>query len=202
MSPDLSSYRLTPLVPGDMNVDQRAIYEKITGGPRARGQQHFRLVEDDGSLTGPFDAMLHSPPVGMSLQQLGAALRYRSALDPRDRELAILTVAAARTSSFEWYAHEGAARAMGLTGRELEHVKTGDLDRLPQARDRAVARACRELAGERRMTDSTWRSLEPWMPYDLVVDLIVLVGYYDLLALLMDALQSPLPRDVGAPFAH
>jgi hypothetical protein len=50
---------------------QRAVYDAITGGPRAAGRA-FRLTGDDGSLEGPFNAMLLHPPLGNALQELGA----------------------------------------------------------------------------------------------------------------------------------
>ena len=56
--------RIRPLTPGELSPDQSALYAAITGGPRARGPQHFALTSDDGSLRGPFDVMLRSPAVG------------------------------------------------------------------------------------------------------------------------------------------
>ncbi|HEY0949418.1 MAG TPA: hypothetical protein VGD85_04425, partial [Nocardioides sp.] len=51
-------------------------------------------------------AGLLSPAVGDALQRLGAAVRYRTALPDRAREMAILLVAARWDSAFEREAHE------------------------------------------------------------------------------------------------
>ena len=118
--------RIRPHVPADLTDAQRALYDAITGGPRAAGPQHFALTADDGSLRGPFDALLLSPAVGTALQEVGAAIRYRSELDDRARELAILLVAARWDSAFERESHEAIARAIGFTDVELEALRRED----------------------------------------------------------------------------
>ena len=45
------------------------------------------LVDDQGRLQGPFNAMLFHPAIGMALQELGRALRFSGELPPRAREI-------------------------------------------------------------------------------------------------------------------
>ena len=84
--------RLRSFRPSELNDDQLEVYNAIAGGPRAGGP--FALTNDDGSLRGPFNAMVLSPAIGLALQSVGAAVRYRSTLTDRAREMAILVVAA------------------------------------------------------------------------------------------------------------
>ncbi|MFC4114910.1 carboxymuconolactone decarboxylase family protein [Nonomuraea zeae] len=108
----MARLRRTP--PHQLSPEARALYEKITSGPRGRF-----MVDPEGGLTGPFNAMLLSPPVGDPLQELGAAIRYRSSLTDRSRELAILVVAGHQDSAFEQAAHEPIARDLGVTEEQL-----------------------------------------------------------------------------------
>ena len=62
------------LAPNELSADQQELYEKITAGPRANGP--FRIMHDDGSLAGPFNALLFAPRIGNAVQELGAALRF------------------------------------------------------------------------------------------------------------------------------
>src|ERR1700712_1255303 len=117
--------RLEPVPPEELDGDQRELYDAIASGPRAQGPQHFALTRADGGLLGPFNAFLLSPALGFALQELGAAVRYRTALPPRTREIAILTVAAHWDSAFEWSAHESVGRAAGLTDAELASLREG-----------------------------------------------------------------------------
>src|SRR5688572_15734814 len=117
--------RLPRLTPVELDADQRAVYESIVGGPRASTPQHFPLTADDGSLIAPFAAMLVAPPVGQRLQDLGASIQFSTELTPRCREIAILQVAQALGSEFEWWAHERVGRAVGLTDDELTALSLG-----------------------------------------------------------------------------
>ena len=105
--------RLSKLQPHMLNAAQAELYAAMTGGPRGGSNQPFRLVNDTGALTGPFNAMLLEPAVGAALQALGAALRYQGSLPDRSRELAILIVAAHTACEFEQYR----ARGGGPPGR-------------------------------------------------------------------------------------
>jgi hypothetical protein len=115
--------RVRALAPAELTTEQSALYTAITSGPRSRGPQHFALSAPDGSLRGPFDLMLRSPAVGAAQQELGAAIRYRTALTDRQRELAILLVAARWDSAFERESHEPVALAAGFGHDDLRAIR-------------------------------------------------------------------------------
>lgn len=173
--------RIRPLTPAEMSDRQRTLYESITGGPRARGPQHFALTAPDGSLRGPFDAMLRSPELGAALQELGAAIRYRTGLDDRSRELAILLVAAHWSSDFEQRSHEAIARALGFTELELEALRASDLGSFT-GRDAALGEAVLGLlSGD--LDDTAWDAASAALGEETLFELATLVGYYSTLAL-------------------
>ena len=72
----------------ELDEEQRAVHHAITAGPRASSAPAFSLTDDEGRLHGPFNAMLLAPRVGLALQELGGALRYRTSLTDREREIA------------------------------------------------------------------------------------------------------------------
>lgn len=117
--------RIEKLLPSTLNAAQRVVYEAITTGARGRGTQHFSLVDENGALNGPFGLMLHAPAIGLQLQELGTAIRFHSSLSERVREIAILQVATATQSEFEWWAHKKIARAIGLSQQELDDIAAG-----------------------------------------------------------------------------
>ena len=102
--------RLDLIAPADLDDAQRAVYDAITGGPRASQAGTVPITDDAGRLLGPFAVMLLTPEVGNAMQQVGAKIRFAAALTARERELAILTVAGHLRSDFERLAHEPAAR--------------------------------------------------------------------------------------------
>lgn len=173
--------RIRPRPPAELDPAERTLYDAITGGPRAHGPQHFPLTSEDGSLRGPFDAFLLSPVVGGALQEVGAAIRYRTALTERARELAILLVAARWRSTFERESHEAIARALGFTDAELEGIRREDASAFTGS-EGVVARTVLALL-EGDLDEERWRAASASLGAAVVFELTTLVGYYATLAL-------------------
>ncbi|MFF8652985.1 carboxymuconolactone decarboxylase family protein [Streptomyces huasconensis] len=184
--PRLSETELTP--------EQRMLYETITSGPRSAGPQHFPLQDAAGTLNGPFGLMLHSPGIGTPLQELGAALRYRTTLDARTREVSILTVAAAMSSAYETYAHERVGRAAGLTDAELAALRDGSFTSTSPVEQAAHA-VCRRLldSADPAWEDEEYERTARALGAEHLLELTTLVGYYRTLAQLLHVFA------VGAP---
>ena len=184
--------------PEELDATRRAVYDAIVDGPRAAGP--FRLVDDDGRLEGPFNAMLVSPGVGLAVQELGAAVRYRTSLPERAREIAILALAALRRSDFEWYAHERIGRRAGLGDAELTAIRGGGSPATLDGQERAVLDATRALAVAGDLDDEAFAAAEAALGTEALAELVVLVGYYDLLALSLRVWRTPLPAGESPPF--
>lgn len=189
--------RLPRLTPADLTDEQRALRERIVGGPRGTGPQHFPLEHDDGSLTGPFGIMLHEPALGSPLQELGTALRYATGLTDRVREIAVLTVAAGTGSTFEAFAHERVGRAVGLSDDELAAIADGSFSPV-DPREAAADDLCRRLLAAGRpaaMDDATYAAYADVLGTTTVTELVVLVGYYRTLAQLLDVFDVGVPEE-------
>jgi len=189
--------RLPDLTPPDMTDAQRALHDRIVGGPRGQGRQHFPLTTVDGALTGPFGVMVHEPALGAPLQELGSAVRYATGLGDRLREIAILAVAAATSSRFERYAHERVGRAAGLTDDELAALAAGTFTSDDPVEATAYA-LCQRLLEERsHLTDEEYADLARVLGTTTITELVVLVGYYRTLAQLLDVFDVGVPEEQG-----
>jgi len=173
--------RIPDRAPASLDDDRRALYEAIAGGPRAAGPQHFPLTRVDGSLRGPFNAMLLAPGIGAALQELGSAIRYRGTLSARSREIAILLVAARWDSAFEREAHEAVGRAAGLDDEELVALRREDAARFAGVEGATARAALAMLDGD--LDDEAWAAAEAALGAAGVFELTTLVGYYATLAL-------------------
>lgn len=184
--------------PDELDGDQREVYDAIAGGPRAEGPQHFALVDDIGRLHGPFNAMLAAPAVGAALQQLGAAIRYQTCLSDRVRESAILQVAAHHRSAFEWHAHERIGRAQGLSDGEISVLGTGDIPETFTPLERAAAAVVHALLASRDLDDECFAAARDHLDERALMELITLVGYYELLSLQLTVWRTPLPNGAAS----
>src|SRR3954452_21258557 len=166
-----------------MDDAQRALYEAIAGGPRARGGSPFPLTDRDGALEGPFNAMLLQPALGDALQSLGGAVRYRTTLGGRAREIAILLVAHGWDSAFEQYAHEAAGRATGLNEDEIRALRDGRSEVFGDPQERLVAETAAALVARGDLSDREFAAARAGLGLPAVFELTTLVGYYATLAL-------------------
>ncbi|MET7848546.1 carboxymuconolactone decarboxylase family protein [Streptomyces avermitilis] len=184
--------RLRPLRPSELDAEQRELYEEITAGPRAAGPQHFALTDTEGRLEGPFNAMLLSPDLGRALQDLGAAIRYRTRLPARVRELAILVVAQAWNSAFERDAHERVGAAVGLSEAELLALREGRDPELSDPGEHAAWEFTRALVDKDGVLDEAqYDAARTALGEPILFELSTLVGYYSTLALQLRLFTVP-----------
>lgn len=183
---------LAPPPADALDDDQRDLRAGIVGGPRSDGPALFELVDDDGGLLGPFGTWLLQPALGAAVQDLGAAIRFRTGLSLRTREVAILVVGACWSSPYEWYAHERVGRHVGLTDDEIAALRDGRCDELPPD-EALVADAARALTVDGDLTDEVIGRLVDAIGVDGLFELTTLVGYYALIARQMRVFR------VGAP---
>ena len=191
--------RLPVLTPDQLNPEQKRVYDNISGDVRRQQTRRFRMVNDDGTLSGPFNALLYAPEVGDAVQRLGAALRFGSSLPGHLRELAILMVARRWRANYEWYAHAPIAAREELGEAVIEAVKAG---KTPDAGAdvQTVYRFVRELVETRRVCDETYHETRALIGDQGLVELISLVGYYSLLAGLLNSFEVGVPEGEPLPF--
>lgn len=192
--------RLPGLTAAERTAVQQALFERITEGARARSDRDFGLVDTQGGLRGPFNAMLYSPEIGDAVQQLGALIRFSSSLPTELREVAILTVAQHWQAEFEWYAHALIAKREGLEDAVIDAIKSG---RTPDADDEitTVYRFASELLQQHRVSAETYGAATDLFGEQSVVELVFLVGYYTFIAGTLNAFEVPVPEGAQAPFA-
>jgi alkylhydroperoxidase family enzyme len=192
--------RLPWYAPHELDEPAKALYDRIRGGPRAQGPQAFDLTDGNGRLHGPFNAMLVSPEVGSAIQELGAAIRYKSGLSPRAREIAILELSVQRRSAFEWFAHERVGVQVGLTVDEIAGLHdAADVPTFTPT-ENVVRDTVRRLVSKRDLDEMQFTVASVALGERVLMDLIALVGYYDLLALSLTVWRTPLPAGTEAPF--
>ena len=186
--------RLAVLSSEEMTTEQVDLYREILGGPRGQGPRAVLLSSGAGGLAGPFNAMLYAPPVGQALQELGAAIRFRSGLAPRIREMAILVVAQAWDSAYERASHEPIGREAGLTDEEMEALRDGADPGFADKQEQAAYSVVRALTGPAAdLDDEEYDTAVAALGERALVELSTLVGYYATLALQMRIFRVPAP---------
>src|ERR1700722_2159643 len=194
-----SQARLDLIAPAELDPDQRALYDAITGGPRASQAGTVPIADEAGRLLGPFAIMLLSPEVGNAMQQVGAKIRFGTALTGRERDLAILTVAGALNSEFERLAHVPAARGLGLTEPQIDATLAGRAEDDGLSADEAmVARLALAMTVDRTLSDEDYADGVLALGQERLAELTWLGGYYSAVALSLAVFRPVLPESFSA----
>ncbi|WRH26555.1 carboxymuconolactone decarboxylase family protein [Arthrobacter sp. JZ12] len=181
------------LLPDSLSAAQKELYDTLTAGPRANGP--FTIRHDDGTLAGPFNALLFAPRIGDAVQALGAALRFGGGLTDRTRELVICAVAAALNSEYEWYAHSRVALKAGVTDEELDRIAAGEIPASASDPEKAALALTRELLAENGITERTHSAARQHLGLDGMTEVSILTGYYRTLAGLLTVAGAGAPAD-------
>ena len=194
--------RMPYISPKDFTQAQQKLFESITGGKRGQGRAIDTFLAPEGGLRGPFNAWLFSPILGEAAQRLGEAVRFESALPPRLRELAILTVAAKWQAQYEWWAHEKIARQEGLDKGVIGSLKARTRPDFEDSAEAGVYDFAREVVDQHRVSDRHYREAVKCLGEAGVVDLAVLLGYYTLVSMTLNVFEVSLPAGEKMPFVN
>jgi 4-carboxymuconolactone decarboxylase len=186
--------RLPVLSSEEMTADQVDLYREILGGPRGQGPRAVLLSSGAGGLAGPFNAMLYAPEVGHALQNLGAAIRFKTDLAPRIREAAILVVAQAWDSAYEQESHEVLGRDAGLTDEEIAALRDGADPGFTDKKEQVAYQVVRALTSPAAdLDDEEYATAVDTLGEQTLLELSTLVGYYATLALQLRIFRVPGP---------
>ena len=183
-SPLAAQDRMPPIPPDKLTEAQKKAAEAFAEG---RGYQ----------IRGPFVPLIRSPEVMLRAKALSDYLRFKSVLEPRINELAIIITAREWTQQYVWQAHQPAALTAGLRREIAEAIADG---RRPSgmADDEEIAYdTATEILRLKRVSDATYARAVAKFGEQGVIDLLGVIGYYNLLAIVMNTTRTPLP--VGMP---
>jgi AhpD family alkylhydroperoxidase len=124
-----------------------------------------------------------------------AWLRFAGALMPRgvlprgDTELVILRVAHNTGCEYEWQHHQRLGRAAGLSAAELDRVREGPAAAGWSTRQSLLLKCADALHERRELPDDLWTTLSSEFSEVELIELVMLVGHYEMLATTIGTLR-------------
>ncbi len=119
----------------------------------------------------------NAPAALRPLTELGQANLIHAELDPRLRQIAILTIARVSGSEYERAQHENVSRAVGLAENEIAAAVSGDFEGLDEP-GRLVARFAEQIAEDVAADEATTAAVYELLGRRQATELVVCCAYY------------------------
>lgn len=160
----------------------------------------FERLEKRGGLLNIFRALGHSPEALRRFMKFGSYLLEEGKLDPQLRELAILRAGALCRSPYEFSQHISFGRRVGLSDDQIRGTLEPESG-LFDAKQMAVLQYAAEMTVAAQVTQATFDAVAAFLDEEEIVELTLVIGYYNLVSRTLNALQvdvdGPARRDLS-----
>jgi 4-carboxymuconolactone decarboxylase len=192
-NPSTDEQRFARLHVDQMTDEQKIYFNSLMAGPIS-GTGSKGVVQGATSLGAPFNVLLRSPVLAERMRKVGEYLRFESAIPKRLNEFAILITARTWTAQYEWYAHLRLALKEGLDPLIGEELAKGQRPSKMKPDEEAVYDFCHELHTHHGVSDAHYNAVLTLFGEQGVVDLMMVSGYYVMVAMALNVNRSPLPE--------
>jgi 4-carboxymuconolactone decarboxylase len=187
--------RVSPLLPPEWDAET---HDAVSVFPSARDFV-LKNYDSPGSRgTNGLGIMLHHPALAKAFLAFNNHVAVASSVSKRIRELLILRISWLRRSEYEFVQHVVLGRNAGLSEAELERVQLGPDAPGWDTVDADLVRAVDELHADARIHDSTWSRLSAHFSTTQLMDIVLAVGCYDVLAMVFKTFGAQLEPGVDA----
>jgi 4-carboxymuconolactone decarboxylase len=180
--------RFAPLKAEEMTPPQKAWADAIAVPPR-----NAKFGNP------PYRAYIRSPELASRLSALSDYLRWNSSLPPRLSELAILITAREWTAQYEWFAHYPLALKGGLDPQVADAIAAGKRPDGMKDDEAALYDLATALYRDRKVSDPVYKAALEKFGEHGIMDIIGIIGYYDLVSMTLITMQAAPPNDSVKP---
>jgi 4-carboxymuconolactone decarboxylase len=171
--------RFKPLTYAEMTPAQKTMTDHLLAGERK-------------GLGGPFNVLLRSPEMGDLAAEFGASMRFHSSIPSRLNEMAIIITARYWTAQYEWNSHKRAALAAGLNPAIVDAIAAGKRPASLAPDEAAVYTFCTEVLNTKHVSDATFDAAKKAVGERGIVDLIGVMGWYQMVSMALNVDRYPL----------
>ena len=184
--------RLPAISEDTLTPEQRTLIGAIRSGPRGPATE----------IRGPFAVFLQAPVFGELAQRLGGFCRLESQVPARLSEFAILLTAKLWRAQYEWHAHVPHAERAGVKPQTIKALHSGRVPKGAPEDELIVHDFVTELYERKRVSDRTYQRLQTLLGDQAMVELVGILGYYAMVAMLLNAFRMPIPQGAPLPFSE
>ena len=144
-----------------------------------------------------FRMMAHAETSFRPMLSLGMSILTQQELSARLRELVILRVGSLSNARYEWVQHVPIALATGASEAQVAALERGDIETAFDELERTVLRFTTEVVKHVRASDETFAAVARLLPPRQIVELLLTIGYYMMIARLLESTAVDLDPPAG-----
>jgi len=145
-----------------------------------------------------FRMLAHAEANFLPVMRLGNSILHRQKLSHVNRELLILLVAQRQDGAYEWRQHVPIALGLGVTQRQIDGIARGSYeDDAFDAAERALLAFGRDVIDSVRVPGPTFAEMQRHFDGQEIVEAIVTIGFYMMMARLTEATETDLDPAAG-----
>ena len=125
--------------------------------------------------------MVNSPDMARAFNGVGGFIRFKSKLDPRLRELAILQVGWMERSEYEFTHHVKIGKEFGVTDEDIQGL-FAETEGKPSKHEplaKAILKGAREMTKNLEMSMETFAEIKRHLNNEEMVDLVLTIAFYN-----------------------
>lgn len=133
--------------------------------------------------------LAHNPQTLASWLQFGEHVLRNNSLPEREREIVILRVAWNWQSDYEWGLHVRLARSIGMSEADIRAVTHGATSDHWSKTEAALISAVDDIHTHNPIGDDAWKILASYYSPKQLIDLVMTVGEFALVAMILSSFQ-------------
>ena len=178
---NLRGGRFKPLTYAELDADQKAYVDRETAAGRRLGPG------------GPSNINLRSPEMADLSRELTDYLRFKSPMQRKLKEIAVMLTARFWGGQYVWYSHRQQALDAGLAPAFISALARGERPAEMSADEAAVYDFCTELLSKRQVSDANFKNMVDRFGEREVVEMVGLMGHFHTLTMLFVVDRYPVP---------
>jgi alkylhydroperoxidase family enzyme len=147
-----------------------------------------RIKRERGKVLNLYRMLLHSAPVAEGWLAFLTAIRQKTSLAGRIRELVIMRIAVVNGADYEFQQHVPFALREGLTQAQIDALRDGKVESF-NALERSVLAYCDSMTREIHVPQPVFDAVRPYFDEREIVELSATIAAYNLVSRFLEALQ-------------
>jgi len=167
---------------------------RITYGDEDRDKEVATLAtqiraERDGRIPNIYRMLLNSPPIAQGWLNLLTAIRHKSTVAGRHRELVIIRIAVINGAEYERSIHVPIARKEGMSDAQIEAINDWQNATVFDDAERAVLAYTDAMTRDVHVPDDVFAAVKKHFDARTIIELTATVCAYNLVSRFLEALQ-------------